>query len=203
MVNTRAFASAGDVMLKCRRVRSVIGMGGAFGSRPLLGLDFKERLQSQRDALRRLAAKQSWSPPTSRRSSPFAKGTTQAVSLDASHIRDPAARHAIVSLGALHGLSNVNALAPGERLSFWAVYLGSAQPSISVASRSSASARANVLARPRSVVRVAASSLTKLAISRLCCAILFSSGGISVTVCCSLIRCSTAFAWGLGASSRT
>jgi hypothetical protein len=46
------------------------------------------------------------------------KGTEQAVPLDASHLQDPAASHAVVSLGALHGLSNVNALAPGERLSF-------------------------------------------------------------------------------------
>ena len=38
--------------------------------------------------------------------------------LDASHVRDPAASHAVVSLGALYGLSHVNALAAGERLSF-------------------------------------------------------------------------------------
>lgn len=38
--------------------------------------------------------------------------------LDATHVRDPAASHAVVTLGALHGLSNVNALAPGERLTF-------------------------------------------------------------------------------------
>lgn len=46
------------------------------------------------------------------------KGDAEGVPLSAAHIRDPAASTAIVSLGALHGLVDVNALAVGERLTF-------------------------------------------------------------------------------------
>lgn len=72
----------------------------------------------QRDALRRLCgqAKLEQSDVTSLVA--ICKGIENGLPLDAIHVRDPAASHAVVTLGALHGLSNVNALAPGERLSF-------------------------------------------------------------------------------------
>lgn len=72
----------------------------------------------QRDALRRLCGQTKLEPADITALVAVCKGDNPAVPLDASHIRDPAASHAVVSLGALHGLSNVNALAPGERLSF-------------------------------------------------------------------------------------
>jgi hypothetical protein len=72
----------------------------------------------QRDALRRLCSQAKLEPADVTALVGVCKGSDQAAPLDASHIRDPAASHAVVSLGALHGLSNVNALAPGERLSF-------------------------------------------------------------------------------------
>ncbi|VFU17786.1 AAA family ATPase [Methylocella tundrae] len=72
----------------------------------------------QRDALRRLCGQTKLEPADITALVAICKATDQAAPLDASHIRDPAASHAVVSLGALHGLSNVNALAPGERLSF-------------------------------------------------------------------------------------
>jgi energy-coupling factor transporter ATP-binding protein EcfA2 len=72
----------------------------------------------QRDALRRLWDQTTLEPADITELVTVCKGENPATPLDASHIRDPAATHAIVSLGALHGLSNVNALAPGERLSF-------------------------------------------------------------------------------------
>lgn len=72
----------------------------------------------QRDALRRLCVQPKLEMADITALVAVCKTSDQAVSLDASHVRDPAASHAVVSLGALHGLSNVNALAPGERLSF-------------------------------------------------------------------------------------
>lgn len=72
----------------------------------------------QRDALRLLCGQTKLEPADITALVAVCKGDKPAVPLDASHIRDPAASHAVVSLGALHGLSNVNALAPGERLSF-------------------------------------------------------------------------------------
>jgi energy-coupling factor transporter ATP-binding protein EcfA2 len=72
----------------------------------------------QRDALRRLCDHTKLEPADITALVAVCKGDNPATPLDASHIRDPAASHAVVSLGALHGLSNVNALAPGERLSF-------------------------------------------------------------------------------------
>lgn len=72
----------------------------------------------QRDALRRLCSQAKLEPADITALVAICKSTDQAVPLDASHIRDPAATHAVVSLGALYGLSNVNALATGERLSF-------------------------------------------------------------------------------------
>ena len=72
----------------------------------------------QRDALRRLCSQSKLEEVDLITLVAICKATERAVPLDASHLRDPAASHAVVSLGALHGLSNVNALAPGERLSF-------------------------------------------------------------------------------------
>ena len=72
----------------------------------------------QRDALRRLCSQTKLEPADIAALVAVCKGGNPAAPLDESHIRDPAASHAVVSLGALHGLSNVNALAPGERLSF-------------------------------------------------------------------------------------
>ena len=72
----------------------------------------------QRDALRRLCGQTKLEPADITALVAICKGDNPAVPLDGSHIRDPAASHAVVSLSALHGLSNVNALAPGERLSF-------------------------------------------------------------------------------------
>lgn len=72
----------------------------------------------QRDALRRLCSQTKLETADITALVAICKGDAHAIPLDASHIRDPSASHAVVSLGALHGLSHVNALAPGERLSF-------------------------------------------------------------------------------------
>ncbi|MBZ9984105.1 MULTISPECIES: AAA family ATPase [unclassified Mesorhizobium] len=72
----------------------------------------------QRDALRRLCGQAKLEPADLTSLVAICKAVEKDVPLDATHVRDPAASHAVVSLGALHGLSNVNALAPGERLSF-------------------------------------------------------------------------------------
>lgn len=72
----------------------------------------------QRDALRRLCSQPKLEPTDVTSLVAICKTVEQGQPLDATHVRDPAASHAVVTLGALHGLSNVNALAPGERLSF-------------------------------------------------------------------------------------
>lgn len=72
----------------------------------------------QRDALRRLCSQTKLEAADITTLVSICKGGAAGAPLDASHIRDPAASHAVVSLGALHNLSHVNALAPGERLSF-------------------------------------------------------------------------------------
>lgn len=72
----------------------------------------------QRDALRRLCGQAKLEPADLTSLVSICKGAEEGSPLDATHVRDPAASHAVVSLGALHGLSNVNALASGERLSF-------------------------------------------------------------------------------------
>jgi energy-coupling factor transporter ATP-binding protein EcfA2 len=72
----------------------------------------------QRDALRRLCGQTKLETADITSLVSICKAVDQAAPLDASHVRDSAASHAVVSLGALHGLSNVNALSPGERLSF-------------------------------------------------------------------------------------
>lgn len=72
----------------------------------------------QRDALRRLCGQAKLEAADITAFVGICKGDAAGVPLDASHVRDPAASHAVVSLGALYGLSHVNALAAGERLSF-------------------------------------------------------------------------------------
>jgi len=72
----------------------------------------------QRDALRRLCGQTKLEPADLTSLVAICKGTQQGSPLNATHIRDFGASHAVVSLGALHGISNVNALAPGERLTF-------------------------------------------------------------------------------------
>lgn len=72
----------------------------------------------QRDAIRRLCSQPKLESADITALVSICKGTDQGNPLNAGHIRDPAASHAVVSLVALHGLSHVNALAPGERLSF-------------------------------------------------------------------------------------
>lgn len=72
----------------------------------------------QRDALRRLCSQAKLEPTDVTSLVAICKAVERGQPLDATHVRDPAASHAVVTLGALHGLSNVNALAPGERLSF-------------------------------------------------------------------------------------
>ena len=72
----------------------------------------------QRDALRRLCGQSKLETADITALVAICKGADAGSPLDANHVRDPAASHAVVSLNALHGLSHVNALAPGERLSF-------------------------------------------------------------------------------------
>lgn len=72
----------------------------------------------QRDTLRRLCSQTKLEAVDIAALVSICKAIDQGIPLDATHVRDPAASHAVVTLGALHGLSNVNALAPGERLSF-------------------------------------------------------------------------------------
>lgn len=72
----------------------------------------------QRDALRRLCEQTKLEADDILTLIAICKGTEQAKPLAASHIRDSASSNMVVTLGALHSLSNVNALAPGERLSF-------------------------------------------------------------------------------------
>ncbi|RVP94256.1 AAA family ATPase [Sinorhizobium meliloti] len=72
----------------------------------------------QRDALRRLCGQPKLEPADLTSLVAICKSVEEGLPLNATHIRDPGASHAVVTLGALHGLSNVNALAPGERLSF-------------------------------------------------------------------------------------
>jgi energy-coupling factor transporter ATP-binding protein EcfA2 len=72
----------------------------------------------QRDALRRLCGQSKLETADITALVAICKGADGGSPLDTNHVRDPAASHAVVSLGALHGLSHVNALAPGERLTF-------------------------------------------------------------------------------------
>ena len=72
----------------------------------------------QRDALRRLCGQAKLEQADLTSIVAICKAIEQGSPLEATHIRDPAASHAMVSLGALYGLSHVNAIAPGERVSF-------------------------------------------------------------------------------------
>jgi len=72
----------------------------------------------QRDALRRLCTQETLDTADTDALQAICKGAAEGVPLSAAHIRDPAASTATVSLGALHGLTDVNALAVGERLTF-------------------------------------------------------------------------------------
>jgi len=72
----------------------------------------------QRDALRRLCASNSLDQIAIDELLEICKGNSAATPLGKDHLRDPAGGTAVVTLKALHGLANVNALAPGERLSF-------------------------------------------------------------------------------------
>lgn len=72
----------------------------------------------QRDALRRLSTQDTLGTVDTDALLAICKGAEEGVPLSATDIRDPAASTAVVSLGALHGLANVNALAVGERLTF-------------------------------------------------------------------------------------
>jgi energy-coupling factor transporter ATP-binding protein EcfA2 len=72
----------------------------------------------QRDALRRLCDQAKLDVTDIGALVAICKGADQGTPLDTSHIRDPGANNAAVSLGALYGIAHVNALAPGERLSF-------------------------------------------------------------------------------------
>lgn len=72
----------------------------------------------QRDALRRLCSQTKLEATDITSLVSICKAVEQGAPLDATHLRDPAASQAVVTLGTLYGLSNVNALAPGERLSF-------------------------------------------------------------------------------------
>jgi len=67
----------------------------------------------QRDALRRLCGQSKLETTDITALVAICKGADGGSPLDANHVGDPAASHAVVSLGALHGLSHVNALAPG------------------------------------------------------------------------------------------
>lgn len=72
----------------------------------------------QRDALRRLCNDPTLTADDHAELVAILKGAAPAKPLTADDIRDPAAGNAVVTLAALYGLSNVNALAPGEKLSF-------------------------------------------------------------------------------------
>jgi energy-coupling factor transporter ATP-binding protein EcfA2 len=72
----------------------------------------------QRDALRRLYSQARLNSVEIAELVAICKAKSPGVPILATHIRDAGAGQAVVSLSALHGLSHVNALAPGERLSF-------------------------------------------------------------------------------------
>src|SRR5271166_1887758 len=73
----------------------------------------------QKDALRRLCSQDRLDETDLAAALAICKGDTPAVvPIDASHVKDPAAGSAIVTLQALHSIRQVNALADGERLTF-------------------------------------------------------------------------------------
>lgn len=73
----------------------------------------------QKDALRHLCSQDRLSETDLAAALTICKGdTSAAIPIDASHVKDPAAGSAIVTLQALHSIKQVNALADGERLTF-------------------------------------------------------------------------------------
>jgi energy-coupling factor transporter ATP-binding protein EcfA2 len=73
----------------------------------------------QKDALRRLCGQDRLNESDLASALTICKGdATTAIPIDASHVKDPAAGSAIVTLQALHSIRQVNALADGERLTF-------------------------------------------------------------------------------------
>ncbi|MDD3029376.1 MAG: AAA family ATPase [Alphaproteobacteria bacterium] len=72
----------------------------------------------QRDALRRLCIQDKLEESDLAELLKICKGTAIGSPLEAIHVRSPAAGNAVVTIGALHSLENVNALAVGERLTF-------------------------------------------------------------------------------------
>lgn len=72
----------------------------------------------QKDALRRIYLNEKLSPDDLTKLYDISLGHAVAQPLSATHLKDPNATGAIVTLHRLHGLSNVNALAEGETLSF-------------------------------------------------------------------------------------
>lgn len=72
----------------------------------------------QRDALRRLCNSDALTPNDLSELLAISKGERQGQFLTADDVRDPSAGGAAVTLGELHGVQHVNALAVGERLSF-------------------------------------------------------------------------------------
>lgn len=72
----------------------------------------------QRDALRRLCSKDKLEQPELDDLLAICKGAKEGSPITADHIRDPAASNVKVSLSKLHSLQHVNALQPGETLSF-------------------------------------------------------------------------------------
>ena len=62
----------------------------------------------QRDALRRLCSQTKLEFADITALVSICKAEEQGVPLDATHVRDPAASNAVVTLGSLYGLSNVN-----------------------------------------------------------------------------------------------
>ncbi len=72
----------------------------------------------QRDALRRLCSKDQLGQSDLDDLLEICKGEKEGSPIEADHIRDPAASNVEVSLSKLHNLQNVNALQPGETLSF-------------------------------------------------------------------------------------
>lgn len=73
----------------------------------------------QKDALRRLCSQDCLNETDLAAALTICKGdTSAALPMDASHVKDPAAGSAIVTLQALHSIMQVNAFADGERLTF-------------------------------------------------------------------------------------
>lgn len=77
----------------------------------------------QRDALRRLATQGALEPPEIDELHSICKGDIPAVPLEPAHLRDPNRDQGEVQLRQVHGVRDVNALAPGQRLTLHRVGL--------------------------------------------------------------------------------